>query len=64
LMVRLAKGVPVAVLGTERSRTEEVRREIWHGVEAWIEVAGRRMCVRVWAVMLTEVEVVVRVGRD
>lgn len=53
-------------VAAERSRTQEVRRDMVQGVLGCEEVVdvGRMMWAWVWEVMLMEVEVWDRVGRD
>jgi hypothetical protein len=63
LMVMLAKGA-VAVVGTERSRTQFDSLDSEHGVWELSEDEGRMMCVCVWLVMEIEVAVVERDGRS
>ena len=59
----LAKGA-VAVVGTERSRTQFESLDSEHGVWELSEDEGRMMCVCVWLVMEIEVAVVDREGRS
>jgi len=63
LMVRLAKG-PVAVLGTEISTTQLVRRWRLQGVCEWRAEDGRMMWVFFWLVMDMEVADVESNGRS
>lgn len=63
LTVRLAKWL-VAVLGTERSTTQLMRRWRLQGVCEWRAEEGRMMWVFFWFVMEMEVAVVESDGRS